>query len=118
MPEEGDSIKITITDKDKHIVRTITTADMTKGPHEYSWDGKDDNGNTLPDGIYKIAVKATKPVNGTAKAGNLDVATAVVGRVTAINNENGTPYAVIGELAIPLGNIIKVSAPPVVTAGP
>ncbi len=103
--EKADVLTITIKDKSGSVIRDLTGS-AEAGPHEISWDGKDNNGNLVDDDTYVIDVKAIKNNGGTPK--NLDVYTAIIGRVNAINTDQGLASVVIGKVAIPVGNILSV----------
>ena len=76
LPENATSATIVITNKAGRMVRTIA-ADTTSGKHTVTWDGKANDGTTVPDGTYTIAVSAQNADKKT-----LDVPTGVVGTVT------------------------------------
>ena len=102
MPLEGGKAKATYT-LDKNVVSTtIVVKDMngnivyseqgkvTSGTHEFTWDGKDSNGNQLEDGAYKIEV-STKVASGETAA---SVVTTVFGRVTGVASDSSGAMSV------------------------
>ncbi len=71
---------------------------------EFIWDGKDENGTVQPSGTYEFRVDALDGENAALKT-----TTVVNGRVNGIETQNGTTFLLVGERAVSLGNIIKVS---------
>jgi flagellar basal-body rod modification protein FlgD len=57
MPEGAISNTLRIVDADGNVVRTME-GQYTAGRHDLTWDGKDDNGNQLADGVYTLRVSA------------------------------------------------------------
>ncbi len=85
--EPVSSIKMNIYDPEGAIVRTVELGSKEKGSYQYQWDGKNDAGETLPDGLYGIGVL------GEDKDGkHVMVQTEISGRVDAVVNEGGTQY--------------------------
>ena len=117
MPLEGGKAKATYT-LDKNVVNTtIVVKDMngnivyseqgkmTSGTHEFTWDGKDANGNQLEDGAYKIEV-TTKVASGETAA---NVVTTVFGRVTGVASDSSGVYVGLGDaVTAALGDILTV----------
>jgi len=95
--------QIMVTDATGKTVYT-GTGDLTAGNHTFTWDGKDNNGNQLADGVYKLTVTATDV------AGN-DVTSAIAsaGTVTQIDMTSGTPQLVVGNMEVGLGDIAAVT---------
>jgi len=58
MADNKCDVDIVITNQSYQIVRMIRLTDQSLGKHSTSWDGKDDDGNPLPDGTYRINVTA------------------------------------------------------------
>ena len=83
-------------------VRTIS-AELGAGPHSYTWDGRDDGGTDLPDGVYSFAVTALDRNGDTIEA-----STATVGRVTGIELADNIVMLNIGELDVPLESVFAV----------
>lgn len=81
------------------------TADKAQGVHPFEWDGKDTNGNQLPDGAYGVSVTAL---------GADDVAVesyvTAFGRVTGVTAINGTTVLLIGKVGIPVDSVLSVTA--------
>lgn len=74
-----------------------------QGGHSFAWDGKDNNGNTLPDGAYKLTVTA-RDAGGNA----VTPAVASAGTVTQIDMTGGTPRLVIGNMDAAIADVAAV----------
>jgi len=78
--------------------------ETTAGTHTLAWDGKDSNGNALPDGPYKLTVTAAD-ANKTA----ITASVASAGVVGQIDMTSGTPMLVVGNMELGLGDIAAVA---------
>ncbi len=117
MPLENGKAKATYTlDKDVTAV-TITVKDMngkvvyseqgkiTSGTHEFTWNGKDSNGNQLEDGAYQISVSTKVPSGET----NASVMTTVFGKVTGVASDENNVYVGLGDsVTASLGDIVTI----------
>jgi flagellar basal-body rod modification protein FlgD len=57
LAQSTDSLKVQIKDGANNVVRTIQMGAQKQGVIPLSWDGKDDAGENLPDGPYKISAE-------------------------------------------------------------
>jgi flagellar hook capping protein len=117
MPLENGKAKATYTlDKDVTSV-IVTVKDMngkvvyseqgkiTAGTHEFTWDGKDSNGNQLEDGAYQISVSTKVPSGETSAS----VMTTVFGKVTGVASDENTVYVGLGDaVTASLGDIVTI----------
>lgn len=117
MPLENGKAKATYTfDKDV-LSSTVTVKDMngkvvytasgevTSGTHEFTWDGKDKDGNQLDDGAYQIIV-SSKVASGETEA---SVTTTVFGRVTGVASDSTNVYVGLGDaVTAGLGDIVTI----------
>lgn len=86
----GESINrgvINIFNASNELVRTEFIGAKQAGDYEYVWDGKDYQGNAMPDGLYKVAMAAE---NDKGKA--VLVNTEVSGHVIGVETIDGTQY--------------------------
>ena len=95
--------QLTITDANGKIVYT-GAGETTSGNHSFAWDGKDNNGNQLPDGTYKLTVTAA---DAAGNAVTSSVASA--GTVSQIDMTGSTPKLIIGNMEISLSDIAAVA---------
>lgn len=93
---------LTVTDANGKVVFT-GAGENGQGTHAFAWDGKDNNGNQLADGAYKLTVTAT-----AADGAKVTSAVASAGTVTQIDMTGGTPKFVIGNMTASLGEIAAV----------
>lgn len=87
--------------------RPIDRADgKSQGVHSFEWDGKDGNGNQLPDGPYTLSVTAQgaddKPVENYITA---------FGRVTGVTQINGQTVLLTGKVGIPMEKVLSITEP-------
>jgi Tol biopolymer transport system component len=54
---ESDDISLQIFDQQGSLVRTLSTGPHYAGVHHVKWDGKNNNGQALPKGIYNYTLK-------------------------------------------------------------
>ena len=95
--------QIAITDANGKTVYT-TAGETGAGNHSFAWNGKDNGGNQLSDGGYKLTVTATNTAGGTVDASVASAAT-----VTQIDMTGTTPRLIIGSMEIDLADIAAIA---------
>ncbi|UPQ88663.1 flagellar hook assembly protein FlgD [Vibrio sinaloensis] len=65
LPQSVDNLMVRVEDQMGQLVRTFDVGAKPSGDSRVEWDGKDQNGNPLPAGKYKV--KASGLLDGTAK---------------------------------------------------
>ena len=58
LDQSVDVLNVKVLDAGANVVRTINLGAQSKGTHEFQWDGKSDDGSTLPAGNYKFEIEA------------------------------------------------------------
>lgn len=97
--------KINIFDEGNNLVLSID-AEKTAGVHEYTWNGKDASGNDMPAGTYIFTVDSFD-----AEDNKVDTTTVVKGRVKGIETQDGIVYALVGDRAVAVPNILNATEP-------
>jgi len=103
LPSAAQAGTLTVTDANGKMVYTAAS-ETAAGNHSFAWDGKDNNGNQLTDGTYKLTVTAADSAN-TA----LTTSVASAGTVSQIDMTGGTPQLVIGNMEVGVGDIAAVA---------
>ena len=102
----ADNTEIRIIDEDGNTVRTLD-GETSGGLHEIVWDGKNDSGDDMAEGLYGFLVVAKdaddKPVKTTQ---------GIKGRVTGVESDQGTLVLKLGDLLIPLDQVASVEESP------
>ena len=98
-------VKVAIQDASGKTVAQLTPGAMSAGSQMLNWDGKDAQGNPLPDGAYKVAIDAMgndgKPVQANASA---------FMPVSGVTFVDGTVMISAGGKKFPLSDINEISA--------
>jgi len=85
--EPVTGIRMNIYDKEGAIIRTVKLGSKKAGSYQYEWDGKNQDGKTMPDGQYGIGI-----IGEDAKGKHVMVRTEISGQVDAVVNEEGKQY--------------------------
>ncbi len=104
LKDDAGSVTVKIYDQDMKLVRTVEVGPQNGGSQEWSWDGKDNEGNQLEAGDYTFEVSASD-VNG----GDVAVTTYLKGVVTGVTFENGVTFLLLGQQKVSLGEVIRVN---------
>ena len=85
---------------------TITEATFTakRGSNDWTWDGKDVSGKTLPDGAYRVTVHSMG-VNGQPSATPFQV----VGVASAVTTDTGGVKLQLGGVTVPFSAVRTVT---------
>ncbi|RJQ22424.1 MAG: hypothetical protein C4560_02550 [Nitrospiraceae bacterium] len=87
---DAASVKISIYDSSGNLVATKDAGAQSKGANKFIWDGKDGQGNQMPEGTYTYEVDA-KDVAGEP----VSAVTNSWGQVTGVVFEDGNTYLVL-----------------------
>ena len=103
--KDVQSVSILVKDMNGKVVYTANGEGTTAGTHEFTWDGKDSDGNLLEDGAYQIIV-SPKVASGETAA---TVTTTVFGKVTGVANDDNGVYIGLGNaVTAGLGDIVTM----------
>lgn len=91
-----------ITDADGKVVFS-STGKTGAGRHEFVWNGLDNNGDALPEGIYRFVVAALDE-----NAEQIGTTTTTTARVTGIENSENGLLLLFGEVKVSFEKIVSV----------
>jgi flagellar basal-body rod modification protein FlgD len=100
---DASMVEIKIYDSSGKLVRTIKVGDRKKGDYEFIWDGKDDDGNILPEGDYTIKVEAFDSDKNIVFA-----ETYVSGRVEGIRYKADSVVLIINGFEFDIADVIEI----------
>lgn len=97
--EWEDEVKINIYDASGTLVRSMLKGTMDEGVHTVDWDGKDDEGTTVSDGVYSYEILTTGAYADST----------IEGEVDGILYRDGVSYLQIGDYLVNPSATVKVS---------
>jgi len=103
---EGNAagIIVSIYDSADNLINIIRGGNQNGGMNKVAWNGTDNAGKTVPDGLYTFEVLAAD-VNQDP----VEVKTFLTGNVDRVIFKNNTPYLLTGNSEVPLENVVSVS---------
>jgi flagellar basal-body rod modification protein FlgD len=102
--QDRGEVTITIRDDEGFVIRTIYAGWQDAGEHELNWDGKDNKGGMVDDGIYTFELEALDEEGFV-----VPYDTYLVGEVTGVTYYSGSPYLMIGNKLLAPENVIEVT---------
>jgi len=105
LPRTAQSTELVISDQAGRVITTLP-GETDEGAHAFVWNGRDIQGNTLPDGIYSLEV-----VSRDANGQRIDAPTRVTARVTGVDMSSDEVFVELGALTLPAGRVIHVREP-------
>jgi flagellar basal-body rod modification protein FlgD len=99
---KADKVTITIADQAGNTVKEVQV-EPAEGLQSYRWNGRDDDGKSVPTGVYTISVQATN------EDAVVPTSTYVKGKVTGVRFDQGYPEIMIGDRRISMNDVIEVN---------
>jgi flagellar basal-body rod modification protein FlgD len=106
LPQDAETVALTVYDENGSIVRNLVTSDGAAGAHRVSWDGRNDAGERLDAGTYNFKVSAVD-----ADGADVSATSVVDGLVEGVTYKNGSALLLIGGREVPLSDLLEVFAP-------
>ncbi|MCX6139028.1 MAG: flagellar hook capping protein [Ignavibacteriales bacterium] len=104
LPTDASTVTLQIVDNQNNVIRTVHGLPTGSGDHQYEWDGKNDAGNQMAAGTYKIKVVAAD-----ASGKTLDASTYAFGKVQSVRYKSSGTVFVIDDQEVLLANITEIS---------
>ncbi|HEY4252833.1 MAG TPA: flagellar hook capping FlgD N-terminal domain-containing protein [Roseomonas sp.] len=106
LPARGaaTTARVTIADSNG---RTIRTADVSlnQGTQDWTWDGRDNNGNAVTDGVYRVGVAG---IGSNGAPTSQAPAFTVIGTATGASRSGNDIVLNLGGLTLPYNNLRAV----------
>lgn len=109
VPEGIDSITISITDEEGNLINSYDVPADEVGKQTFTWNGLDENGDQVEEGIYNIKVEGI--VEGEGESGgpaSYELGAYMRVKIDSILFQNGQIIVKAGDQEIPIENIAEV----------
>jgi flagellar basal-body rod modification protein FlgD len=103
IPREADSVKVQIANKAGDLVRSLDLGAQGPGPHSVGWDGRDEDGEPVPDGVYSYDVAAKSPDNEA-----LPVELYMRGKVSGVRFDNGRNFLKVNGEEVDTRGLVEI----------
>ncbi len=100
--KDAATVAIIISDSTGKPVRAAT-GETGAGSHSFTWDGKDADGASLPDGVYKLQVVALDE-----DGRSIETSATTGGTVTGVEIRDGQIVLSVGDLEVPFDGLLSV----------
>jgi len=99
----ASNVTVQILDASGQPIRTMQLGAMSAGNSTMAWDGKDDSGAVVPQGVYQTSIQAVD-----SQGQPMDVSMLQSGRINAVQFTSNGPLYVVGGLAVPQSAIQEI----------
>jgi len=102
----ASKVEIVITNESGREVRRETLQNVSASSHEWKWDGRNENGDRMPDGQYNVSINATNDDDSS-----VNVLTYVEGIATKVRYTGDGVQLTVNGIQVPIGDVEEVGIP-------
>ncbi len=99
----AQNVTITIQNSAGATVRTLSAGPQSSGDQQFTWDGQNEEGDTLPPGVYTFSVSAS-----SAAGTSVQTTTYTCGTINGVTYVEGMAEFMVGSMQIALGDIYQI----------
>ncbi len=103
LEREATTVRVTIQDKQGKAIRILDLGTQSAGKQEVQWDGRNQNGQVMPNGTYQYQVLAKD-----AKGAAVLAAPSATLKISGVRMVNGAPQLASGDYVIDRKDIIEL----------
>ncbi len=103
---EASTVTVEVLDANGKVVRRLDLDDPGTGLHEVVWDGKNQDGESLEEGVYTFRVEAKDADGGTVAA-----TTFTSGTITGVRYTDRGAVLMLGQIEIALSDVYEILMP-------
>ncbi len=103
----AQKVTLNITDANGVVVRTVELDGQSGGDHSFNWDGKDNSGNELSEGVYQFSVAA---LDGSGN--DVGALTFITGVISGIRYNNGAAVLLLGDVEVNMSDVFEIGFNP------
>jgi flagellar basal-body rod modification protein FlgD len=96
--------QLSITDASGRQVYGADLGPTAAGTHVFTWNGQTTTGVQMPAGDYTVSVTAK-----AASGGAISTSVASIGTVAAVGVQNNTPSFTVGDMTVPMSELVTVN---------
>jgi flagellar basal-body rod modification protein FlgD len=85
-------------------IRSISAGLKSPGEYPIGWDGRDNRGNMVGDGVYTIKINAADQTGASVSADVYHT-----GEVTGVTHQNSIPYLMVGKKLVSPDEVIEIT---------
>lgn len=113
LPEKASTASLQVKDSNGEVVRKIELRDLKQGENSWTWNGQNENGQTVPVGQYKFVLEAKNEFDK-----KMDVKTDFEGIISGVNYTPEGPVLLIGNQSIKLKDVRQIIDPTMIQQKP
>jgi flagellar basal-body rod modification protein FlgD len=106
LPENAKDADIKVRNQEGEVIRSVSLHDLKKGDNRWVWNGKNENGNSVPVGEYQFAIEA-KGSNDK----KMYVKTDFSGLISGVSYGAEGPVLMVGTQTIKLKDVKRIIDP-------
>lgn len=103
LEHDASTVRVTILDGQGRAIRTLDMGTQTAGKQNVNWDGRNQSGALMPNGIYSYQVSAKDVRGGTVVAAPSSILT-----ISGVRMVDGTPQLAAGDYVIQRKDIVEL----------
>jgi len=103
LADTADNVSLSLVNSAGKTVATFS-GDTSEGDHTFSWDGTDNYGNQLPDGVYTLNISAT----GADATTVIQASPRTTGTVTGVDMSSGDVLLNLGSTSVKMSDVVSI----------
>ncbi len=113
LPEKATTTSIQVRDENGEVVRKVELRDLKGGANSWTWNGQNEQGQTVPVGEYRFVVEAKNEFDK-----KMDIKTDFEGVISGVNYTPEGPVLLIGNQAVKLKDVRQIVDPSMIQSNP
>ena len=104
--DDAKAIYVNVYDEAGNFIRSIESGEMKAGLQQFTWDGRNDQGTMVMDGVYTYEVLGVDEFED-----RVSITMFTKGTVSSVVLKDNATYVVVGDIEVPIGSVVEINEP-------